>query len=589
MPYAHTQREVTMSANTLITSRPRDVQVAEIGKDTLVLRSRTWERLKFEVEYSRQRGTTANSYLIQADKKALIDPPGESFTEIYLQELAQHLDLTTLDYIVLGHVNPNRRATLQVLFSQATQATLICSRPAANALKTAFPEWESRIQAVRSEDTLDLGQGHNLTFITVPTPRWADGLCTYDAATKILYTDKFFGAHICEDTLFDEDWKRLDAERHYYFDCLHAAQAKQVEVALEKLSIFPAKCYAPAHGPVVRYSLSRFNFDYRQWCQKQKLQELSVALLYASAYGNTAIVANAIAQGLIENGVNVESINCELAEPAEITRIIEACDGFIIGSPTLGGHAPTQIQTALGIVLATAAKTKLAGVFGSFGWSGEAIDLLESKLKDANYLLGFETIRVRFTPTDEIFQQCKEAGAFFAQNLKKTKKLRTARQVVTEAKVDRTEQAVGRIIGSLCVLTTRDEESHKGVLTSWVSQATFNPPGIMVAIAEEQNADLMCHLGDKFVLNILKEGRNIRRYFSRNSVLGNNPFVNLSTQTADNGCLILTEALSYLECTVQNQIKCGDRWLIYAVVDKGQVLETDGLTALEYRKSGSYY
>jgi len=578
-----------MSANTLITSRPRDVQVAEIGKDTLVLRSRTWDRLKFEVEYSRQRGTTANSYLIQADKKALIDPPGESFTEIYLQQLAQHLDFATLDYIVLGHINPNRRATLQVLFSQASQATLICSRSAANALKTAFPEWESRIQAVRSEDTLDLGQGHNLTFITVPTPRWADGLCTYDSATKILYTDKFFGAHICEDTLFDEDWKRLDGERHYYFDCLHAPQAKQVEVALEKLSIFSAKCYAPAHGPVVRYSLSRFTFDYRQWCQKQKLQELSVALLYASAYGNTAIVANAIAQGLIENGVNVESINCELAEPAEITRIIEACDGFIIGSPTLGGHAPTQIQTALGIVLATAAKTKLAGVFGSYGWSGEAIDLLESKLKDANYLLGFETIRVRFTPTDEIFQQCKEAGASFAQNLKKTKKLRTARQVVTEAKVDRTEQAVGRIIGSLCVLTTRDEESHKGVLTSWVSQATFNPPGIMVAIAEEQNADLMCHPGDKFVLNILKEGRNIRRYFSRNSVLGNNPFLNLSTQTADNGCLILTEALSYLECTVQNQIKCGDRWLIYAVVNKGEVLETDGLTALEHRKSGNYY
>ncbi len=153
-----------MSVNTLTTNRKRDVQVAEIGKDTLILRSRTWERLKFEVEYSRQKGTTANSYLIQADKKALIDPPGESFTEIYLQELAQHLDFTTLDYIVLGHVNPNRRATLQVLLSQVPQVTLICSRPAANALKTAFPEWESRIQAVRSEDTLDLGQGHHLTF-----------------------------------------------------------------------------------------------------------------------------------------------------------------------------------------------------------------------------------------------------------------------------------------------------------------------------------------------------------------------------------------------------------------------------------------
>ncbi|MEA5508015.1 diflavin flavoprotein [Halotia wernerae UHCC 0503] len=578
-----------MSANTVTTNRKRDVQVAEISKDTLILRSRTWERLKFEVEYSRQRGTTANSYLIQADKKALIDPPGESFTEIYLQELGQHLDFTTLDYIVLGHVNPNRRATLQVLLSQAPQVTLICSRPAANALKTAFPEWESRIQSVRSEDTLDLGQGHHLTFVSVPTPRWADGLCTYDSATKILYTDKFFGAHICEDTLFDEDWKSLDAERRYYFDCLHAPQAKQVEVALEKFSVFPAKFYAPGHGPVVRYSLSRFTYDYRQWCQGQKSQELSVALLYASAYGNTAVLANAIAQGLIENGVNVESINCELADTAEITRIVEACDGLIIGSPTLGGHAPTQIQTALGIIISTAAKTKLAGVFGSYGWSGEAIDLLESKLKDANYRLGFESIRVRFTPTHEILQQCQQAGAEFAQNLKKTKKLRTPRQVVTETHVDRTEQAVGRIIGSLCVVTTRDQDTHKGVLTSWVSQATFNPPGIMIAIADEQNADLMCHPGDQFVLNILKEGKNVRRYFPRQSTLGDNPFINLATKTAVNGCLILTEALSYLECTVQNQIKCGDRWLIYAEVDNGEVLENEGLAALEYRKSGSYY
>ncbi|MEJ1932094.1 diflavin flavoprotein [Nostoc sp. NIES-2111] len=570
-------------------SRPRDVQVANVGEHTLILRSRTWERLKFEVEYSRQRGTTANSYLIQADKTALIDPPGESFTEIFLEELAKHLDLNTLDYIILGHVNPNRRVTLEKLLSRAPQATLICSRPAANALRTAFPQWESRIQAVRFEDTLDLGQGHQLIFITVPTPRWPDGLFTYDPATKILYTDKFFGAHICEDTLFDEDWKKLDAERRYYFDCLHAPQAKQVEAALDKVAILGARCYAPGHGPVVRYSLSRFTYDYRQWCQGQKSLDLNVALLYTSAYGNTGILANAIARGLTENGVNVESLNCELAEPAEIARIVEASDGIIIGSPTLGGHAPTQIQTALGIVLSTAAKTKLAGVFGSYGWSGEAIDLIESKLKDANYRLGFETIRVRFSPTQETLQQCQAAGATFAQTLKKTKKLRTPRQVIAEANTDRTEQAVGRIIGSLCVVTTHDQENHKGILTSWISQATFNPPGIMIAIAQEQNVDLMSHIGDQFVLNILKEGRNIRRYFSHQSTLGDNPFANLETKIADNGCLILNEALAYLECTVTNQLECGDRRLIYAVVNKGEVLESNGVTAVEHRKSGSHY
>ncbi len=183
-----------MSVQTLTptTTRPRDVQVAEIGTHTLVLRSRTWERLKFEVEYARQKGTTANSYLIQADQTALIDPPGESFTQIFLQELNKHLDLTQLNYVVLNHVNPNRMATLKVLLEQAPQVKIVCSKPAANVVKTTFPDWELKIELVRSEDTLDLGGGHQLQFVTVRTPRWADGLCTYDSATRILYTDKLF-------------------------------------------------------------------------------------------------------------------------------------------------------------------------------------------------------------------------------------------------------------------------------------------------------------------------------------------------------------------------------------------------------------
>ena len=66
------------------TTKKKDVQVVIIGQETKVIRSRTWNRLKFEVEYSLQKGTTANSYLIQADKTAVIDPPGESFTQNYL-------------------------------------------------------------------------------------------------------------------------------------------------------------------------------------------------------------------------------------------------------------------------------------------------------------------------------------------------------------------------------------------------------------------------------------------------------------------------------------------------------------------------
>ncbi|MEQ8537338.1 MAG: diflavin flavoprotein [Coleofasciculus sp. D1-CHI-01] len=570
--------------------KPRDVQVAAIeGADTTVLRSRTWDRLKFEVEYSLQRGTTANSYLIQADKTALIDPPGESFTEIFLTQLQQCLNVQQLDYVILGHVNPNRMVTLKALLELAPQITFVCSKAGAVALQNALREHQCNIWVPKGEETLDLGQNHQLQFIPIPTPRWPDGQCTYDPQSRILFTDKLFGAHVCGDELFDENWKRLDEDRRYYYDCLHAAQARQVDVALNKLVPFSAKIYAPGHGPIVRYSLSRFIHDYRQWGQQQTEQDLTIALIYASAYGNTATLAQAIARGITKTGAAVESINCEFAEPGEIEAAIQRCDGFLIGSPTLGGHTPTQVQTALGIVLSNAAKTKLAGVFGSYGWSGEAVDEIESKLLDAGYRLGFEPIRVKFKPDDETIQYCKEVGTDFAQALKKSKKFRAPKQAVSSAQIDRTAQAVGRIVGSLCVVAGQRGNVRSGMLASWVTQASFNPPGITVAIAKDRAVESLTHTEDSFVLNILKEGMNVRRHFLQSFAPGDDRFAGLETETAENGCPIIKDALAYLECTVQSRMDCGDHWLVYAVVDNGQVLQSIGMTAVHHRKSGNHY
>jgi flavin reductase (DIM6/NTAB) family NADH-FMN oxidoreductase RutF/flavodoxin len=310
-------------------------------------------------------------------------------------------------------------------------------------------------------------------------------------------------------------------------------------------------------------------------------------LFYTSAYGNTATVGRAITKGLIEAGASVQSINCEMAEPSEITAVLEQCDGFIIGSPTLGGHAPSQIQTALGLALSTAAKTKLAGVFGSYGWSGEAIDLLHDKLQDAGYQFGFEPIRVKFKPTEDVLHDCEVAGTEFVQALKKARKARVTRQPVVETLSDRADQAIGRITGSLCVVTTQVNNQHHGFLTSWVSQATFNPPGLTIAISKDQE-EWLPQLGSPFVLNILKEGRNLRRHFLK-PISGSDRFAGIDTHPASNSCLVLDEALSYLECTVSDRMECGDHWLLYATVDNGKVLEPIGVTAVQHRKSGMQY
>ncbi|MEH2359195.1 diflavin flavoprotein [Nostoc sp.] len=570
----------------MLKNKPRDVQVYPIATDTRILRSRSWSRLRFEIEYALAKGTTANSYLIESEKTAIIDPPGETFTQIYLEALQQRFHVEELDYVILGHVNPNRAVTLKALLEIAPQITFVCSNPGAINLRAALENPDLQIIVMRGEETLDLGNGHNLQFIPTPNPRYADQLCTYDPQTEILYTDKLFGAHICGDQVFDEGWEIYNEDRRYYFDCLMAPHARQVETALDKLADFPVRMYATGHGPLVRDGLIDLTKAYREWSQQQTSADLTVALIYASAYGNTATLAQAIARGITKAGVAVESINCEFTEPEDIRVAVEKSAGFVIGSPTLGGHAPTPVQTALGIVLSTATNNKLAGVFGSFGWSGEAVDLIEGKLKDAGYRFGFDTIRVKFKPDDATLQLCEEAGTDFAQALKKTRKVRSPSQPATSV-----EQAVGRIVGSLCVLTAKEGDRSSAMLASWVAQASFSPPGLTIAVAKDRAVETLTHTGNKFVLNILKEGNHLglMKHFLKPFGPGEDRFADVAAQETESGSPILTDALAYLECSVQNRMESGDHWLVYATVESGKLLDNDGVTAVHHRKSATHY
>ncbi|NEP62239.1 MAG: flavin oxidoreductase [Symploca sp. SIO2G7] len=568
-------------------TKQRDVQVLPITTDTLVLRSRSWNRLRFEVEYALEKGTTANSYLIKADRVALIDPPGGSFTTIFLEVLRSQIGFDQIDYVILGHINPNRLETLQHLVSQAPQVTIVCSYRGASTVKAAqLPLQNSPFVVRNADDSLDLGQGHRLQFMPIPTPRWPDGLSTYDPCDSILYTDKFFGAHICNDEAYDLKWDKLFEDRRYYFETVMAPNIKQVIVALEKLSSFPAHLYGTGHGPMVRYGIHELTQQYKQWCDQQKQQSLTVALIYASAYGNTATIGQAIARGITKAGVTVESINAEQAPQNDIKTAAETCAGFIIGSPTLGGHAPTQIQTALGLLLSTASKNKLAGVFGSYGWSGEAIDLLENKLRNGGYSFGFDPIRIKFKPDEVTLKYCEEAGTDFAQTLKKAKRTRVARTPASNV-----EKAVGRLVGSLCVLTAKQGEVASAMLASWVAQATFDPPGFTVAIAKERAIETLIYPENPFVLNILGEGKHTgpMKQFLKPFSPGENRFEDVNFDIANNGAYVLKDAIAYLECTVKNRMDCGDHWVVYATIDSGQVLDSNAKTAVHHRKTGNHY
>jgi flavorubredoxin len=155
---------------------------SRLAEGTLALRARSWNRLRFEIEYALERGTTANSFVIQAEQTAIIDPPGGTFTQIYLAALQSRLDINTINYAILGHVNPNRIETIKELLKLNPNITLVCTNPGAITLKEWLAKDESGIkieqlnlQIMRGGEELDLGKGRVLQFYRTPTPalaRW---------------------------------------------------------------------------------------------------------------------------------------------------------------------------------------------------------------------------------------------------------------------------------------------------------------------------------------------------------------------------------------------------------------------------------
>jgi flavodoxin len=234
-----------------------------------------------------------------------------------------------------------------------------------------------------------------------------------------------------------------------------------------------------------------------------------VAVLYASAYGNTASLAQAISRGVTKAGVGVETLNLEQCGQEELEAALDRCSGFVLGSPTLGGHMPTQVQTALGTIIQNSnARQVPCSVFGSFGWSGEAVDMMERRLKDAGFRFAFDPVRCKFKPTEQTLHVCEESGLDLAQEIRRAQK---RRERVAAAKLSATEMAsgkalaLGRVVGSLCVLTGRDGDARGAMLASWVSQASFAPPGLTVAVKRDRAMESMLPVGAAFNLNILAE------------------------------------------------------------------------------------
>jgi flavorubredoxin/flavin reductase (DIM6/NTAB) family NADH-FMN oxidoreductase RutF len=606
---------------TQLSAGDRRVIALPIDPGLVCLRGMSPRRLRFELEYGLERGTTSNSFLFEAGTAAdghsvppvLIHPPGMTYAEPFFATLAEHVAADAPLKVVVGVVNPNRVELLRAMAVRWPQLALVASNAGAKLVREL---WERRrpattdaataaplpplpaIDVVKQEISRPLAGQLRLRLIPTPTPRWPGALMAFEESTGLLMSSKFFSAHLCMEAFAEPNRSSSEEDRRWFYDSLMAPMARQVETVLDRLDDLPIRTIAPFHGPAIAQSWRSLLADYRRWGEDQNRAGQTVALLYASAYGNTATIADALARGVARTGVRVESINCEFAPAEQLIEAIRGCDALLIGSPTLGGHAPTPIVSALGSVLAEGDRDKPVGVFGSFGWSGEAIDLLESKLRDGGFRFAFEPIRVKFSPSTSMLRTLEETGVALGRQLlsqSRRQQRRTAGGGLSESRSDPAIQALGRVVGSLCIVTARKGEGSEavsgGMVASWVSQASFSPPGFTVAVARDRAVESLLHVGDRFALNVLAAGREtaLMRQFLQPFAPGADRFAGVTSETGPHGQPLLPEALAWLEARVQQRMEVGDHWLIYAEAEGGALLDASATTAVHQRRSGASY
>jgi len=372
----------------------------------------------FDIVIPTEYGTTYNAYLVRgSERSALVDCVKRPFAAELFKNLEETVPAGRLDYVVVNHSEPDHAGALVDLLERNPKVTVLLSRPAKtfvdNLVNAGFP-----FHIVGDGEELPLG-GKTLRFISAPFLHWPDTILTYLVEDRILFPCDFLGAHFSSPEFFNDELPQPDAARRafeFYYSTIMRPFREHVLRALEKIKPLPISMIAPSHGPILRKDPQ----SYLAWYEERALApsrvaEKKVAIVYVSAYGNTAAMAERVAEGVRAGGAVPVLLNAVAVPMDAIVDTIEQSAGVLIGTATLNANIPAPILNVIANLVVLDMKGKPASVFGSYGWSGEAIKIVHDVMVSMRLKVAPEPVRVRMAPSEADLAACREFGRRFAE------------------------------------------------------------------------------------------------------------------------------------------------------------------------------
>lgn len=374
----------------------------------------------FDIIMETEFGTTYNAYFINDEKKVLFDTVKPNFKKEFIEKLSKLTDIKELDYVVIHHTEPDHAGSLKYILDINPDVEVICT----NAARMYLAEQVNRpfkCHVIKDGETLNIGK-RTLKFISAPFLHWADTMFTYIEEDKTLLTCDAFGCHFASVDANDVDSDNYLKSAKHYFDCIVKPFSKHVLKAVNKVVELGLDfdTILTSHGPILTKEPMAQVKRYVEWSTEtvNSTNQDQLAILYLSAYTNTKVMAEKIAEGAKSVVDNVQLYDIEAMDLHELHDIIVMSKGVIFGSPTINRTMVKPMWDAFSVIDPMANQGKVAGVFGSYGWSGEGITMAETNLKGMGFKMPVESLKKKFFPSDDTLQECFDFGAEFAKQAK---------------------------------------------------------------------------------------------------------------------------------------------------------------------------
>jgi len=351
-------------------------QNQEIAKDIFYVGVNDRQKHKFENMLPLPYGVSYNSYLIVDEKTALIDTVDISFGDIFIEKIQSQLKGKPLDYLIINHMEPDHSGSIKLIRKYYPDMVIVGNSKTLSMVEGYYGVTEN-MQEIKDGEILSLGT-HQLQFHITPMVHWPETMMTYDINHKVLFSGDAFGCFgTLDGTVLDSGMninKYWDEMIRYYANIV-GKYGNPVQKALKKLTPLDFELICSTHGPVWKEYISEVVDMYDQMSRYHA--EQGAVIVYGSMYGNTELMAETVAQGLAESGIeNIIIHNVSKSDPSDILRDIFKYNGLIVGSPTYCNELYPEVESLLRKIEIRGVKNHVFGCFGSFTWASAAVKRL---------------------------------------------------------------------------------------------------------------------------------------------------------------------------------------------------------------------